>query len=422
MTNPPLAEHAGIVAFRDDPDIRGAAGWFAANKAWILERQLEICRVAAPTFLEQQRGEFLQSLFQSLGYESSVDPVGNVMASQPLSPKQGLLVISAHMDTVLAPRRPDDIRLDPDGTLWGPGVADNGAGLSGLVALAQVMLEVSGAPLSGASRLEAPASFVANVGEEGEGNLTGMRYLCSDSALASRIAAILVLDGPGHEHITCRALASKRFELSFQGKGGHSWSDFGTVNPVHGLARAVALFADSNSPARGKQADRYSINVGIIQGGSSINSIPQSAFAKVDIRSERESLIDELVGSLTRCVEQSLAQEHSQAKRGKLTAKLKEIGSRPGGSLHNDSSLLRAMLAVDRELGIRSVLDTSSTDANIPLSLGIPAMALGAGGSGGGAHTTEEWYRPEGRDLGLRRAFLIACAMAAGIGVGEPGR
>lgn len=406
---------AGGESLQDLDEIRAAAGWFASNKSWIQEQQVALCRVPAPTFLEQRRADFLMGLLAAMGYHATQDAVGNVVALRNPTGDQPLIVVSAHMDTVLAPRRPEEITVDADGTLYGPGVADNGAGLAALLALAKVFSTVN-------LRRDWPYSlaFLANVGEEGEGNLTGMRYLCQNSSLASKVAGILVLDGPGHEHITMRALASRRYEVSITGKGGHSWSDFGLANPNHALARAIARFADAHPPDRSTPDNRFSINCGILQGGSTINSIPQSAIAKVDIRAEQEELIEEITASLVRCVEQGLGEEHDIARRGKLSARVKEIGSRPGGALAEDSPLLAAVQRVDQELGIRSQLDTSSTDANIPLSMGIPAVTLGAGGAGGGAHTTEEWYRAEGRDLGLRRVFLVACAMLAGIAVPAP--
>ncbi len=410
MSTEPSALQSSFDGLLHAPHLHAATGWFAANRAQLVEQQIALCRVPAPTFLEERRAQYVRTRFLQLGYQARVDSAGNVVAARNLDAAPPWLVVSAHLDTVLSPRRDDDIRLESDGTLRGPGVADNGVGLTGLLALAQVFRTLPEAPD------ELPLLFVANVGEEGEGNLTGMRYLCRDSEFTGRIAAVLVLDGPGHEHLTCRALASRRFEVVLQGKGGHSWSDFGTVNPVHALARAVALFTDANSPALSQHADRYSFNVGLLQGGASVNSIPQSASAKVDIRSERESIIQDLAESLKRCVDRAIQQEQDQSRRGKLSLRLREIGARPGGSLAPDSPLLAVASAVDRELGIQGVADTSSTDANIPLSLGIPAIAIGAGGAGGGAHTTEEWYRPEGRDLGLRRAFLLLCTMRAAAG------
>lgn len=412
MPLPPRVEKVDLDFLQDTEELRAAAAWFAGNKAWILEQQLSVCRVAAPTFLEEHRAELLSLRLAAMGYAASLDSVGNVVALRDADSQKPLVVVSAHMDTVLAPRRQEDISLNVDGTLHGPGVADNGAGLSGLLALAKAFSSFA-LPRAWPYTL----AFLANVGEEGEGNLTGMRYLCQSSPLASRLAGVLVLDGPGHEHITSRALASRRFEVVIQGKGGHSWSDFGMANPNHAMARAVAMFADANPPERSTERERFAVNVGVLQGGSTINAIPQFAMAKVDIRSEQESLIEELSASLWHFVEQALAREHKAARKGRLSARLREIGARPGGALADESPLLNAVLAIDAALGIRSQIDTSSTDANIPLSMGIPAVTLGAGGSGGGAHTTDEWYCPDARDLGLRRAFFVACAMLSGIAI-----
>jgi tripeptide aminopeptidase len=197
-------------------------------------------------------------------------------------------------------------------------------------------------------------------------------------------------------------LGSRRFEVTFTGPGGHSWSDYGLANPLHALCRAVSLFAETRMDGGPKSA----INVGLIEGGSSVNAIAQGARAKVDIRSESNDRIDELVDTLTTVVERARDIENQRAAAGRVTVKMREIGARPAAALPDAAPILQYVRAVDAHLGIRSHLDTSSTDANIPLSLGIPALAIGAGGIGGGAHTTQEWYRPEARDLGLKRIFL----------------
>jgi di/tripeptidase len=250
--------------------------------------------------------------------------------------------------------------------------------------------------------LHAGLVFIANVGEEGEGNLSGMRHICRQSPLARRIAAFLVLDGASTEHITCQALGSRRFELTFSGPGGHSWSDYGTGNPVHALSRAVSLFSDTklNGPPRS------AFNIGLIEGGASINSIPTLAKAKIDIRSESNEKMDDLVELLAAAVDRAQTVENERATSGKVVAKLKEIGSRPAGRLAEGASILAYVRAVDSHLGIRSHLDCASTDANIPLSLDIPAISIGAGGTGGKAHTPNEWFLPEGRDLALKRILL----------------
>jgi tripeptide aminopeptidase len=211
------------------------------------------------------------------------------------------------------------------------------------------------------------------------------------------------VDGANTDHITMRALGSRRFEVTFTGPGGHSWSDYGLGNPVHALCRAVALFSETRLDGTPKSA----VNVGLIEGGSSINAIAQTARAKVDIRSESNEKIDELVDMLSAAVDRARDLENQRATAGKVSVKVKEIGSRPAANLPDDANIVQCVRAVDAHLGIRSHLDCSSTDANIPLSMGIPAVAIGAGGVGGGAHTTQEWFRPEGRDLGLKRIFLL---------------
>jgi acetylornithine deacetylase/succinyl-diaminopimelate desuccinylase-like protein len=216
-----------------------------------------------------------------------------------------------------------------------------------------------------------------------------------------------VLDGAATDHVTVQALGSRRFEVTFSGSGGHSWSDFGTANPVHALNRAMAFFIDEN-PLDPRSSPKVSVNVGMIEGGTGINAIPSSARAKIDIRSESDDRIDSLVKALQGAVARAEDIENARATGPKLTAKMREIGSRPAAVLAADSPLMAIIRSVDSHLGIRSRPDCASTDANIPLSIGIPAVSIGAGGKGGGAHTISEWYRSNGRDLGLKRVLLVA--------------
>lgn len=382
------------------PGLRGALDWFRKERAWINDQHLKLCRVPAPTFLEEKRAQYMLERFRDLGWEPWIDRAGNVLAALPgrrLRSGDSYIAVTAHLDTVLAPRLPEDISISSqDGRFLGAGVSDNGAGLAALVALAAAWNEfptlLADAPL-------APL-LVANVGEEGEGNLSGMRFLCR--AHTARPKSFLILDGPGTDFITSRALASRRFEIVVSGPGGHSWTDHGVGNPVHAIARTIASFTQK-APQR--DAPRSSYNFGLIQGGTSINSIPVEARAKVDLRSEDPGMIDRMVVLLQSAVESSLEIENA-ATASRVSARVKEIGSRPGGEVEPAAHILESVRAVDQYLGIRSQLDCSSTDANIPLSLGLPAISIGAGGSGGGAHTPAEWFHPEGRELGLRRILL----------------
>ena len=405
-----------IAQLAEQPALFQAQRWFVRERAWINEQQLQLCRIAAPTFFEQPRAEWFRVQLESLGWTAKLDRAGNVLATFGEEERSRSFVLSAHLDTVFAPSRPEEVYYGPDGKLFGPGVADNGSGLTALLAMARVLAESAGLhPLASSVLL------VANVGEEGEGNLSGMRYLCRQFSNLSRIKAFVVLDGPATDHITAQALASRRFEISFSGPGGHSWNDYGMPNPIHAISDVVSSFmqlADARLTAERKT--RCSYNFGIIEGGTSINSIPSSARAKLDLRSEEPWILDELSGLVSTAVERSLERENRTAHAGRLSAKIKELGARPGGRLADETPLLEAIQAVDAFLGIRSRVDCASTDANVPLSMGLAAISIGAGGQGGGAHTRQEWYQPDGRELGLRRILLVLAALSEHYRATEP--
>jgi len=383
--------------------------WFTREKSWINQQHLELCRIPAPTFFEQKRAEWMAQRFAGIGWDARLDRAGNVVARLSAADDGPYIVISAHLDTVLAPRMPEEVSLGAEGKFHGPGVSDNGAGLTALLAVARAIKSCLPLPEWNATPL-----LVANVAEEGEGNLNGMRYLCRQSPLAGRIRGYIVLDGPSTGHITVQALASRRFEILFQGPGGHSWSDHGAANPVHALSRMITLFTDVQSAESARNGDvRRSYNFGVIEGGVSVNSIPSSARAKLDIRSESIEVLDDMAAQISGAAEKAKETENGRASGGKVTAKIRETGMRPGGRLHPEASILRHIRAVDTHLAIRSQPDCASTDANIPLSMGLPAISIGTGGAGGGAHSPSEWFHPEGRDLGLKRIFLLLCLLMA---------
>lgn len=390
---------ARVAEIASRPAMAGLLQWFARNRQWIDEQHLALCRIPAPTFQEGPRAEAVAALLASCGWNAKIDRAGNVTATLPAMRGGPVAALTAHLDTVLAPRRPEEIRVEANGAFTGPGVSDNGAGLAALAAVARALGENPSALRAGQLLL------VANVGEEGEGNLSGMRYLCQQSPWAERLHTLIVLDGPDVGHITAAALASRRFEAAITGPGGHSWSDRGMANPVHALARAIAWFCDER--AASPPAAPSSWNFGLIEGGTTVNAIPSSARVKVDLRSQSPAVLDELAAALESCFERAARHENETARSGRVAVRLRETGSRPGGALPADSPLLAAIRSVDSYLSIRSELDCASTDANVPLSMGLAAISIGAGGSGGGAHTPSEWYSPEGRELGLRRIALL---------------
>jgi acetylornithine deacetylase/succinyl-diaminopimelate desuccinylase-like protein len=403
LTNKPDPRLQKVVAeLASSPGVRSGLQYFQKNRQWINEQHLLLCRVPAPTFFEEKRAEHMAAQFKTLGWDAKMDRAGNIVAYADNNREGPFVALTAHLDTVLAPRTPGDIQYGRDGRLHGPGVSDNGAGLAALLAFAACWKNERPVNADRASSLV----LVANVGEEGEGNLSGMKFLCRQSPLANRIRSYLVLDGPGTEHVTCQALASRRYEVTISGPGGHSWSDHGVANPVHALSRLIHFFTETQYESSFPLGPRCSYNFGLIEGGISVNSIPTSARTKLDIRSEDPRRLEDLARSFTEAIEQAVEIENERATGGRIQAKVREIGARPGGSLPDGSLLLPYLRAVDSHLGIRSHLDCASTDANIPLSMGMEAVSIGAGGQGGGAHTPEEWFDPEGREKGLHRILL----------------
>jgi tripeptide aminopeptidase len=254
-----------------------------------------------------------------------------------------------------------------------------------------------------------PVVFIGNVGEEGEGDLRGMRQIFS-GPWKDKIAYTLVVDGAATDTVIAQALGSRRFEVMVRGAGGHSWSDFGVPNPIVALGRAVAKFSAVQVPAEPKTT----FNIGAISGGTSVNSIPESATMRVDLRSASADQIDKLEAALRKAVHEAVAETSAQSALAKLSHEIKGIGSRPAAELKEDARMLQVIRAVDAQLGNTARMQRASTDANIPLSLGMEAIAIGAGGAGGGAHTLHEWYDPTNRDLGFKRIVLAVMTLAEG--------
>jgi acetylornithine deacetylase/succinyl-diaminopimelate desuccinylase-like protein len=394
----------------DIPAIRKALARLSSYEDWITDRQVEFCAIPAPSFEEQPRAEYFQRQFTRLKLENvHIDAEGNVLAEIPGgAPKRErrVVALTAHLDTVFPRTTSVTIRRER-GRLLGPGVTDNGAGLSALLAIARVVRECG-------IETRDTLLFVGNVGEEGQGNLRGMKHLLNDAALRENLRAVLVVDGPGAEHVVTQGLGSRRFEVVVEGPGGHSWRDFGTVNPVHAVASAIgriaALPVSGINPPGGVPQSTCSVTE--IRAGTSVNSIPTTATMKVDIRSSAEAEMARLA-EVVREIAQVAAQEESRrASRGALTVTINDIGHRPAAILAEDTRILAAIREVDAHLGIQTRLEQSSTDANVPFALGIEAVCIGAGGRGGGTHSAAEWFDPEGRLLGLQRILLTVLMLA----------
>ena len=382
------------------PDCARGLDWIAKNSAWVTEQQIQLTEIPAPEFNEARRGESLKKLFEATGLKVRVDKLGNVIAERPGTDEKSVILLVAHLDTVFPAST--DVRVKRDSNrLTAPGITDNGAGLAALVGIARALSE---------SRIRTTKTIVlaGDVGEEGEGNLRGIRALVEN--YGSRLAAVIAVDGASVEHVTTQGIASQRVEVSITGAGGHSWSDFGAPNPITALARAIVKFSALAVP----DDPRSSFNFGVIEGGTSVNSIPAGAAVKVDLRSEQESQVKIMEAALRDAVDSGVKEEMSAARvnNDPLKIDVRSLGSRPAGKLPDSSPLLVTLRNVDAFLGNRSRLERSSTDANIPLSLGIPAFSIGGGGKGGGSHTPAEWYDATGRETGLKRLFLLTVALA----------
>jgi acetylornithine deacetylase/succinyl-diaminopimelate desuccinylase-like protein len=395
---------AAAALFADDGRVARVLEYLRANVAATTEDQIHITEIPAPPFHEGARAAYMKKLLSAAGLRVDSDAAGNVIAEFP-GASEDLVMVVSHLDTVFPSGTNVSVKRE-GGRLLAPGISDNGTGLASLVALARALREAR-------IKTSSTVLFVADVGEEGEGNLRGVRALVE--AYKKRLKYVIALDGSSTEYVTTAALASKRVEIAVAGPGGHSWSDFGAPNPIHALGRGISRFVQTRVP----ESPRTSFNIGEIEGGTSVNTIPERAAMKVDLRSESEAELSKIEAVLREAIQSGVEEEMAAARaRGMagsgntLELKIAVLGVRPAGELAENSPLLAALLAADNRLGNRSRHERSSTDANIPLSLGIPAISLGAGGRSGGAHTLEEWYDPTGRELGLQRVALTLLGVA----------
>jgi tripeptide aminopeptidase len=406
-----ISAFSRITALAGLRPVHAAFSWLHGNPQKIMAWQVELVSIPAPLNGEQARAEWLRGQFVACGLSAvEIDGIGNVRGILParqLPPESTgpVILLSAHLDTVFPLETPLNSVLDGD-RLAAPGACDNGAGVAGLLAIVHAMQHAQ-------IELPVPLVFLGNVGEEGEGDLRGMRHLYNQTALGQRVAAHIVLDGAGADGAVTQGVGSRRFQVKISGPGGHSFTDAGTPNPIAAMASALAAISETRLP----EEPRTTMNLGTISGGTSVNSIPESAQATVDFRSTSAEQLLRLESALHRAVDDAVESSNLKARtagsvsKGPLAFTILKIGDRPAASLADDSPLLEALRAVDRHLGLRTDPRLGSTDANLPLSLGVPALSIGAGGEGGGAHTLAEWYSARDRELGLRRVLLLALAM-----------
>jgi acetylornithine deacetylase/succinyl-diaminopimelate desuccinylase-like protein len=361
--------------------------------------QIRICEVEAPPFQEAKRAQVLADAFREVGLRNvRIDVEGNVLGERPGAGARPNVVLSAHLDTVFPSGT--NVKVRRQGYLLrGPGIGDDCRGLADLVAVARALNR-------NAVATPGTITFVATVGEEGLGDLRGVRRLVNET-LKGRIDRFVSIDGDGLG-VTHIAIGSARFRVTFKGPGGHSFGSFGTVNPVHALGRAVARIGDFQVPG----SPRTTFNVGRIGGGTSINAISNEAWMEVDLRSADATALSGLEKQFRQAVQDAAASENARWNSQALTVSIESVGMRPAGRVAVTAPIVQAAVSVSRALNLPIAFAEGSTDANLPLSVGIPAITIDTGGRGSGAHTENETFDATDAWKGTQRAVLLSVVLA----------
>ena len=401
LASPPAAaQNVDVAALMQDAAVQAALDAARRNEPHTIEDQVRLCEIPAPPFKEAARAQAYAEAFRSVGLVNvRIDREGNVLGERPGRAARPHLVLSAHLDTVFP--EGTDVRVTRDGaTLRGPGIGDDCRGLAALLAVVRAL---------NSAKVQTPGSitFVGTVGEEGLGDLRGTKALFADT-LKERIDRFVSVDGWGHT-ITHVSVGSHRYRVTYRGPGGHSYENFGIANPVHALGRAIARIGDLEVPGQ----PRTTFSVGRIGGGTSVNAIAAEAWMEVDLRSSDAAALRALDARFQRAVEQALADENTRWKQnGRLTVQVEQVGERPAGRVEAAAPIVTTAVAVTRALGLPSTLDEGSTDSNVPMSLGVPAITVGSGGTGSGAHALQESFDTTDSWRGTQRMVLLAIALA----------
>jgi tripeptide aminopeptidase len=408
-----------------DAAIKTALESIRAAEPQTLEDQVRLCEVEAPPFKEAKRAQLYAQMFKDAGLTNvRIDKEGNVLGerrgTQPRSAdaasgrsgatasKPGAttppggggphLVFSAHLDTVFPEGTP--VTVKREGTmLRGPGIGDDCRGLAVLLAVARTITK---------HNLATPGTitFAGTVGEEGLGDLRGVKYLFREG-MKGQIDRFVSIDGTGLG-LTHIAVGSLRYRVTFKGPGGHSYGAFGMVNPIQALGRAMAKIADFEVP----RDPKTTFNVGRIGGGTSVNAIPFEAWAEIDMRSADPAALEFLNTKLQKAIDDSVAEENKRWGSKQLTVDKQLVGDRPAGRTAADAAIVVAAVSATKALGFPVTLDEGSTDSNIPMNMGIPAITIDGGGRGTGAHALDEAFDSTNSWQGSQRALLIALALA----------
>lgn len=384
----------------NDPTVKAAFEAIRQYEPQLVTEQARFCEIPAPPFHEQQRETEFKKLFEQLGLDDvHIDKAGNVIGTRPGDKPRPNVVLAAHLDTVFP--EGTDVKVTREGNVMkGPGIGDDCRGLAVLLGVTRALNEAH-------VRTPGTITFVADVGEEGLGDLRGMKELFGDS-LKGQIDDFISIDGLG-AHITNVGVGSYRYRVTFKGPGGHSYGAFGMANPIQAMGRAIAKIDAFQVPTTPKTT----FNVGRVGGGTSVNAIPYEAWMEVDMRSADVKSLDAVNEKFKAAVNEAVEEENQRwHNKGPVSVQMEMVGLRPAGSTPEDSHIVQTALAVSKALNLNSTTTASSTDANVPMNLGIPAITIGGGGSGTGAHSLNETYDSTDSWLGTERALLLVVSLA----------
>lgn len=394
---------AVIEGLSSQPAVQAALTHIVDLESQSMQDLIEITEIPAPPFAEQQRAVRFAEMLREAGLNDVVlDEVGNVIGRRPGTVGERIIAYSAHLDTVF-PMETDVTVRQQGNRLYAPGIGDNSRGLVSVLTLVRA-LEFADI------QTEADILFIGNVGEEGLGDLRGMKHLFREGAEA--IDALIAVDGGSTNRIVNGGVGSHRYRVTFTGPGGHSWGAFGMANPQHALGRAIALF-DQNALPVTREGPKTTYNVGRMGGGTSVNSIPFEAWMEVDMRSGNQEKLDEIDAVFQQSVRLALEMENIERQSGPpLEVSIERVGTRPAAEGDDSMPLVRRAIAATRHFDIEPNLQISSTDANLPLSLGVPAITMSRGGLGGNSHSPDEWWENVDGHISIQIGLLTLLAEA----------
>ncbi len=399
-----------------DAEIREIASRSEIQKAFELivemepqteKEHIELTEIPAAPFKEEVRARRYREMLLEAGLEVvEIDDIGNVVAERAGTEGSETVAIVAHLDTVFPEGTDVTVRREGD-QLHAPGIGDDSRGLVLVLTMVRAMNRAG-------VKTQSNVLIVGSVGEEGLGDLRGVKHLFREGG--PKIDKFIAVDGGSTDRVLNHAIGSHRYRLTFKGPGGHSWGAFGLGNPAHALSRAIHYF-DEQAGEFVISGPRTSYSIGRIGGGTSVNSIPFENWAELDMRSEDPEQLEKIDAIFHNAIERALKEQNELRRRGEpLTMEAEMIGNRPSGKVDPSTPLIQRAMAATRYFGVEPTLSMGSTDANIPISLGIPATTIGRGGIGEGGHSLHEWWSNKDGHLGIQKALLIVVASA---GVGE---